>query len=213
MFKFSQKSLSMVLGAAFVGAAALAAPSPVSLSSTVCEAATPVVKSWDFSKDAQSWAYIGGWSYSGDAATSWDASNGGCLKLDVDFSDDKDQSWSEVKLSDGSVTNATPIKIGAGISQVSFDLYYDASQLKGDAVLKAKIYAGSTAGDVVIDQPIDDMGMAKAKDVPGTHLKKAHVRAILEDKVTADIGHFELSIVGYLTSYKSALYIDNIELK
>ena len=75
------------------------------------------------------------------------------------------------------------------------------------------MYAGSTAGDVVIDQPIDDMGMAKAKDVPGTHLKKAHVRAILEDKVTADIGHFELSIVGYLTSYKGALYIDNIELK
>ena len=108
---------------------------------------------------------------------------------------------------------ATPIKVGAGISQVSFDLYYDASQLKGDAALKAKIYAGSTAGDVVIDQPIDDMGMAKAKDVPGTHLKKAHVRAILEDKVTADIGHFELSIVGYLTSYKGALYIDNIELK
>lgn len=57
------------------------------------------------------------------------------------------------------------------------------------------------------------MGMAKAKDVPGTNLKKTHVRAILEDKVTADIGHFELSIVGYLTSYKGALYIDNIELK
>ncbi len=80
-------------------------------------------------------------------------------------------------------------------------------------IVKERINGGRVSLDVVIDQPIDDMGMAKAKDVPGTNLKKTHVRAILEDKVTADIGHFELSIVGYLTSYKGALYIDNIELK
>ena len=212
MFKLNQKSLATLIGAVILGTATVAGTFSFA-DSVVCEAATPVVKSWNFDQDAQNWAFIGGWSYSGDATTAWDAANGGCLKVNVDFSDDKDQTWSEVKLSDGTVTNATPIKAGAGISQVSFDMYYDASQLKGDAALKAKIYAASTKGDVVIDQPIDDMGTAKAKDVPGTNLKKVRVRAILEDKVTSDIGHLELSIVGYLTSYKGAIYIDNITLK
>ena len=214
MFKLNQKSLTIALGAALFGAAAFVAPAPaVTGSTTVCEAAAPMVKSWDFGKDAQNWSYIGGWSYSGDASTAWDASNGGCLKVNVDFSDDKDQTWSEIKLADGTVTNAAPIKVGAGVSQVAFDMYYDASQLKGDAALKAKLYASSVKGDVVIDQPVDDMGMAKAKAVPDTNLKKTRVRVILDDKVTSDIGHFELSIVGYLTGYKGAIYIDNIEMK
>lgn len=217
MFSLSHHRLTALCSTAFLlGTITLTAPDPVStgsLSGPVCEAAAPAVKSWDFQKDAQNWAFIGGWSYSGDASAAWDAANGGCLKVNVDFSDDKDQSWSEIKLSDGSVTKASPIRVGAGISQASFDLYYDASQLKGDAALKAKLYASSVKDNVVIDQPIDDMGTAKAKDIPGTTWKKTHVRVIFEDKVTEDIAHLELSIVGYLTSYKGAICIDNIELK
>jgi len=211
-----KKNIVLALGAAAVFTMAPTAGTSVipaqSAMSATCEAAAAPVKVWDFSKDAGQWAFVGGWNYSGDASTAWDASNGGCLKVNVDFSGDKDQNWSEIKLSDGAVTNAAPIKVGPeGVSQVSFDLYYDASQLKGDAALKGKVYAGSVKGDVVIDQPIDDMGTAKAKKVG--NLMKTHVRVILEDKVTQDIGHLEVSLVGYLTGYKGAVYLDNITLK
>lgn len=208
MFFQSHRSFAAVFSAALL----LGGLSPVA-ADAFCEASAPAVKSWEFQKDAQNWAFIGGWSYSGDASAAWDASNGGCLKVNVDFSDDKDQSWSEIKLSDGSITKESPLHVGAGISQASFDLYYDAAQIKGDATLKAKLYASSVKDEVVIDQPIDDMGMAKAKDIPNTTWKKTHVRVVFDDPVTEDISHIELSIVGYLTGYKGALYIDNIELK
>ncbi len=188
------------------------APAASYIGAASCEAATPAVKAWDFSKDAGQWAFVGGWQYSGDATTAWDAADGGRLKVSVDFSDDKDQSWSEVKLSDGAVTNATPIQVGAGVSQVSFDITYDASQIKGDAALKAKVYGSSVKGDVVIDQPVDDLGLGSAKTVSG-NMKKAHVRVILEDKVTDNIGHLEISLVGYMLGYKGDIYLDNIQLK
>lgn len=214
MFKFQQnKKVMAAFGAAALLSFTAASGATVSpLAPVTCEAAAAPVKTWDFQSGAGNWAYSGAWNYSGDASTAWDESNGGCLKVNVDFSDDKDQSWSEVKLSDSSVTKEAPIKVGAGVSEVDFDFYYDASQVKGDAALKAKLYAASTKDEAVIDQPVDDI-MSKAKDVPGTNLKKAHVRVILDDPVTDDIAHFEFSIVGYMTNYKGAVYIDNIALK
>lgn len=222
MFNFSKKSSHKKTLLAAIGAAAVLTAMPAAgtadtsaslLSPVTCEAAGAPVKEWTFQNDAGSWAFIGGWNYSGDASTVWDASNGGCLKVNVDFSDDKDQTWSEVKLSDGSITKENPLKVGSGVSEVDFDFYYDASQLKGDAALKAKLYASSAKDDdAVIDQPVDDL-MSKAQSVPGTNLKKSHVRVILDDPVTDNIEHLEFSIVGYLTNYKGAVYIDNLEMK
>lgn len=176
------------------------------------EAAVPI-KAWDFSQDIGGWSYLGGYAYSGDAETAFSPEFGGSLKLDVDFSEDKEQSWSEVKLMDMNVNSSSPIQAGNGIKAVSFDFYYDASQLKGDAALKVKLYASNVKGSEVINQPVDDLGVARAKAVPGTKLKKASVRVLLDKPVKEDIGHFEWNLVGYLTSYKGAVYINNLRLE
>lgn len=208
--KFAGKGLmACVLGAGLVFSSAAGF---VMQTGTVVEAAAPV-KNWDFSKDIGGWSYLGGYAYSGDAETSYAADFGGSLKLDVDFSEDKDQSWSEVKLMDMNVNSSTPIKVGNGVKVVTFDFYYDAEQLKGDAALKAKLYGSNIKGSEIINQPVDDLGMGKAKTVPGSNYKKASVRILLDKPVTEDIGHFELNLVGYLTGYKGSVYINNLSLK
>lgn len=206
MMHLQKKSLARLAGAVLVG---LMTAGPMLGSS--CEAAE--AQTWDFASDAQNWSYIGGWSYSGQAAAAWDSFNGGSLKVNVDFSKDKDQTWSEVKLSDSAVTDSTPIKVGTGISTVSFDLFFDPTQIKGDSTLKAKIYAKSVKGDEVINQSVDGLNLAAAKAVPGSNLKRVHVKAILDDPVSVDIGHLEISLVSYLTSYKGDLYLDDITLR
>lgn len=178
---------------------------------SVAEAAT--VKAWDFSKDIGGWSYFGAYSYSGQASAAYDPAFGGSMKVMVDFSGDKDQAWSEVKLSDNRITNASPIKVGKGATAMTFDLYYDAAQLKGDAQLKTKVYASSVKAEEVINQNVDDIGLATAKSVPGSTMKKVHVKVIFDDPVEQDIAHLELSVVSYLSAYKGAIYINHIELQ
>ena len=174
--------------------------------------AAEVLKAWDFSKDIGGWNFVGGWSYSGEAATSYAADFGGSLKVDVDYSYDKDQSWSEVKLSDWAVSNEAPIVVGSnGAGTISFDLYYDPAQITGDGMLKIKAYGSDVNGEEVINQIVDELG--KGKDVPGSNYKKASVKIILDDVVTENIGHLEISLVSYLTGYKGAIYINNMQVK
>lgn len=211
-----KKSIPFVLGAAMAITVLPAFGSvmvqdvPV-ISGSTAEAAA--VKSWDFSKNIGGWMYAGGYAYSGDASAAYDSSFGGSMKVDVDYSVDKAQGWSEVKLADMNVTKAAPIVAGAGIKSMSFDFYFDPAQVTGDSALKAKVFAMSVKDSEVINQPIDDLGLAKAKAVPGTNLKVAHVKVLFDDEVKADIAHLELSIVSYLTGYKGAIYINNIQMK
>ncbi len=206
------KSIALALGAGLAFSFLPSAGLPMmDATQSVAEAAT--IKAWDFSKDIGSWAYCGAYSYSGQASAAYDAAFGGSMKVMVDFSGDKDQSWSEVKLSDTSVTNAAPIKVGKGATVLTYDMYYDPAQVKGDAQLKTKVYAQSVKGEEVINQNVDDIGLATAKSVPGSTMKKVHVKVYFDDPVEQDISHIELSVVSYLTAYKGAIYINNIELK
>ena len=49
--------------------------------------------------------------------------------------------------------------------------------------------------------------------MPGSKYRKAAVKIILDDVVTTNIGHLELSIVSYLTGYQGAIYINNLQIK
>ena len=92
-----------------------------------------------------------------------------------------------------------------------FEMYYDPAQITGDGMLKIKAYGSDTEGEEVINQIVDDIG--QGKDVPGSKYKKAAVKIILDDVVTTNIGHLELSIVSYLTGYHGAVYINNLQIK
>lgn len=213
-----KKFAPMIMGAAMAFTFAQAVDMPAQMEAQVpgiviskAQAAANAVKSWDFSQNVGGWAFIGGWSYSGDAAVSYASDFGGSMKVDLDYSYDKDQSWSEVKLADGSVTNESPIVVGDGAGTITFDMYYDPAQITGDGMLKIKAYGADTEGEEVINQIVDDIG--QGKDVPGSKYKKTSVKIILDDVVTTNIGHLELSIVSYLTGYQGAIYINNLQIK
>ena len=92
---------------------------------------------------------------------------------------------------------------GTGVSE---DRVYDQ-----DGMLKIKAYGSDVNGEEVINQIVDELG--KGKDVPGSNYKKASVKIILDDVVTENIGHLEISLVSYLTGYKGAIYINNMQVK
>ena len=164
-----KKFAPMIMGAAMAFTFAQAVDMPAQMEAqvpgiTISKAqAASVLKNWDFSQNVGGWAFIGGWSYSGDAAVSYASDFGGSMKVDLDYSYDKDQSWSEVKLSDGSVTNESPIVVGDGAGTITFDMYYDPAQITGDGMLKIKAYGSDTEGEEVINQIVDDIGQGKQR--------------------------------------------------
>lgn len=218
--KSGSKTMKVALSAAlafsafsFLPAATTVMPNDIPVVSTSVAEAADALKTWDFTSNVGGWGYVGAYAYSGDASAAYDPAFGGSLKVNVDYSGDKDQTWSEVKLSDSSVTKSNPIVVGEGAKSVSFDLYYDPSQIKGDGTLKVKLFGNSVKDEEVINQVVDDLGFARAKSVDGSNLKRARVRIPLDETVKDNIGHFEISVVSYLTSYKGAIYINNIAIQ
>lgn len=207
-----KKAMPFVLSAALItGAAGADIPmlSGTPLAPAVASAA--IAKSWDFSKDIGSWTYSGNYSYSGQASAAYDLAFGGSLKLTVDFSKDRDATWSEVKLTDTSLTKEAPIAV-SGCNVVEFDLYYDPAKISGDSLLKVKVFGKDEKDEEVINDLADDIGMSRAKPVEGSMFKRVHVKVPLMDTYTGKLGHLELSIVSYLSAYKGDIYINNIQL-
>ena len=215
MYSFvSKKTVPFVLSAAvafsaFTGVIATLVTNDTPLAASTAYAAAS--KTWDFSQNVGAWSYCGGYNYSGNANVSYDPAFGGSAKVDVDFSQDKEESWSEVKLTDASITGATPLALNdAGC--LEFDLYYDPAQIKGDSTFKVKVFATDEKGEEVMNDLADDIGISRAKAVDGSNLKKVHVRVLLMDKFTGKLSHLEVSLVSYLSGYKGAVYINNLSL-
>ncbi|MCI7331808.1 MAG: hypothetical protein SOZ01_02055 [Selenomonadaceae bacterium] len=208
-----KKSLPCVLAATLaVGVlAGVDAPafSGTPLAPAVASAA--ISKSYDFSQNIGSWAYAGNYSYSGQASAAYDPAFGGSLKLSVDFSKDKDATWSEVKLSDTGITASTPLEV-ANCNVLEFDLYYDPAKIGGDSMFKVKVFGKDVKGDEVINDLADDIGMSRAKAVDGSTLKRVHVKVPLMDGFTGKLSHLEVSIVSYLSGYQGDVYINNLKL-
>ena len=88
-----KKFAPMIMGAAMAFSFAQAVDMPAQMEAQVpgiaiskAQAAANAVKSWDFSQNVGGWAFIGGWSYSGDAAVSYASDFGGSMKVDLDYS-------------------------------------------------------------------------------------------------------------------------------
>jgi len=214
MFLVSQKkSLPCVLAAALAVGVLTGVDAPslggTPLAPAAAEAA--VSKSYDFSQNIGAWTYSGNYSYSGQAVAAYDPAFGGSLKLSVDFSKDKDATWSEVKLSDTAITKDTPLVVD-NCNVLQFDLYYDPAKIGGDSLFKVKVFGQDEKGDEVINDLADDIGMSRAKPVEGSTFKRVHVKVPLMDGYTGKLSHLEVSIVSYLSGYQGDVYINNLKL-
>ena len=162
---------------------------------------------WDFVQGAGLWKYSGKWAYQGDAVLSYASGIGnGSLKLDVDFSKDVEEGWSEVKLANGGVSASSPLDL-TGYNHVSFDFYY-VPQAMHKGSFKTKLYMKMADGREVSACPDIDL---KTAVKAGNGLQKVHVDvpfAATDGKVV----DFELSVVGCNTDYQGSLYLDTITL-
>lgn len=88
---------------------------PVGIAS-VAEAAAPV--QWNVGKDLAGWKFGGVWAYSGEPEVAADSAFGGSIRVGTDFTNNVNDSWSEVKLENGSVAEK-PLAIN-GYNTLSF---------------------------------------------------------------------------------------------
>ena len=79
--------------------------------------------SWDFRDGMDGWKYGGKWDYKGEPVIEASKEHGGTVKLGVNYAENKDSGWSEVKLEYGK----TPLDV-TGANTVSYDLYYQPSR-------------------------------------------------------------------------------------
>ena len=176
----------------------------------IATAYAAVQKEGDFSQDIGAWTCSGNYNYSSKAEAAYDPAFGGSLKLTVDFSKDKEETWSEVKLSDTSITPETPLVFSEPTKWIEFDLYYDPAKLGGDSAFKVKVFGKDDKGEEVINDLQDKLGTAHA--IEGSNLKRIHVKCPFMDEFTGKLGHLEVSVVSYLSSYQGDVYINNIKM-
>ncbi|WP_294146616.1 hypothetical protein [uncultured Selenomonas sp.] len=101
--------------------------------------------SWDFRDGMDGWKYGGKWDYKGEPVIESSKEHGGTVKLGVNYAENKDSGWSEVKLEYGK----TPLDV-TGANTVSYDLYYQPSAMTGGQ-FKTKVYAKDTKDEEVIN--------------------------------------------------------------
>ena len=168
------------------------------------EAAEAQGVSWTFQEGLDGWKYGGKWAYKGDPVIEHSSEHGGCVRLGVDFSQEADENWSEVKLEDGGAAEQ-PLDL-AGANVVSYDFYYHPKQMTSGE-FRTKVYAKDAQGQEVIntDVAID----TKKAESAGQGWKVVHVRVPIP-KQEAPLTYFMVSIVGSHTDYKGDLFIGKL---
>lgn len=159
---------------------------------------------WDFSSDVNGWYYDSGWEsgYNGGAnsAISWDEGKQ-MMKVDLDYSADAENSWSQTAVSIWSNEGMN----FSGANQVSFDLYYDtANRSTGGFTVKAY------SGDASIDT-YQSVNEESAETVEGT-LNKVSMKMEINEVGADVVQGFSLAIVGVSTDYKGSIWLDNVKL-
>lgn len=163
------------------------------------------VGNWTFDDPA---AGTAGWElavsefyqYHGTASLDYDDATfgNGMLKLDVDFTADKDLEWSEPKMK-----NDFPKSFNMkGITQFTFDFYYNPAFCSGGS-FKAKVFSNNGVS-------VDSTGetIEGGEDAGNGYVKcKA---SILIMPTAGFMPDMRLSIAGYLTDYKGPLFFDNL---
>ncbi len=159
---------------------------------------------WDFSSNVDGWYYDSGWEsgYNGGAssAISWDEEKQ-MMKVDLDYSADADNSWSQTAVS---VWNDAGMNFSRA-NQISFDFYYDtANRTTGGFTVKA--YSDGAKID-----KYQSVNEESAETVDGTLQKVSMTMTI--DEVSADaVQGFSLALIGVSTDYKGSIWLDNVKI-
>lgn len=160
--------------------------------------------SWNFKdeeKGLSGWENGGSWDYKGniDIAYDNDVIENGALKLTVDYSNNVETSWSEVKIQNN-FSNSININ---GYNMLTYDFIYN----------PAAMTTGSFQTKLFINGAVDTylpIKFENLEDVDGG-LKKAKV-TVKFGSANKDIDGIILGIIGANTDYKGDIFIDNIEL-
>ena len=166
-----------------------------------------VVKEWNFDAGIGGWENAG-WDYQYDGAAATVASEYHMLKVNVDYSNGIDNSWSQIGVREWGDIDVK------GTSKTTFDLYYNPDKLNGSIAIKECLqykdgtqYPEAVSADVTVDT-----SQAVASDVEGLEGWKKVPVTITYDEVDKDICNTVLCIVGKNTTYSGALYIDNLKM-
>ena len=170
----------------------------------VSQAAAPV--QWKLGDTLDGWKYGGKYGYKGKPEVSADKAFKGTIKLAVDFTKNAADSWSEVKLENGSVAEK-PLAIN-GYNTLSFNLYFNPAAMTQGG-FKLKLYAKATDEREVINA-CPDLDISQAKDA-GNGMKCLPVQVNFAP-ADASVSYLCLSIVGSCTDYKGDLYVGQLKL-
>lgn len=170
----------------------------------VSQAAAPV--QWKLGDTLDGWKYGGKYGYKGKPEVSADKAFKGTIKLAVDFTRNAADSWSEVKLENGSVAEK-PLAIN-GYNTLSFNLYFNPAAMTQGG-FKLKLYAKATDEREVINA-CPDLDISQAKDA-GNGMKCLPVQVNFAP-ADASVSYLCLSIVGSCTDYKGDLYVGHLKL-
>lgn len=159
------------------------------------------VFSQNFNSGINGWSYGNGWEYQYSAKDSSVEADDGMLKMNVDFSKDAEQGWSQVA---ASYWDNNGIKFSRA-NQVTLDFRYDSSKMTTGGLT---IMVFSNAG-INANAPVD---MAKAETVSGT-IKQASVTINFDalGSSASDCG-FAICLIGNNTDYKGSVWFDNLSV-
>ena len=164
-----------------------------------------VLKEWNFDDGLGKWEYAAGWDDSYHGAPITILNDSGMLKATVDFaSKDSDNSWSQFAIQSYEDIDVT------GATKTTFDVYYESDKLTtGDITFKQMLQADE-GKDIEAYTKLDTSSATDSEELSG--FKKATVTINYDTEVSSKIKNTVLCIVGKNTTYKGALYIDNIKI-
>ncbi len=166
-----------------------------------------LLKEWNFDDGIGNWENAGwDYQYKGDTVTTESEYN--MLKVNVDYSKEKDNSWSQIGVREWGNIDVM------GSTKTTFDLYYDPNKLDGSLAIKETLQYqdGEKYPEAVSTEAAVDTDSAVASDVSELSGWKKATVTITYDEVTKDICNSVLCIVGKNTTYTGALYIDNVKI-
>ncbi len=168
------------------------------------ETSSDVLKEWNFDDGIGSWENAG-WDYQYDGEAPTVSANNGMLEVKVDYSQNKDTSWSQIGVREWKDVSVQ------GANKVTFDFFYDPALLTGSFKIKTTLqYAdGASHSDTgVADTTVNTEA---AVDADGG-LKKATVELSFDEITEETCCNTVLCIIGANTSYKGSIYIDNLKI-
>ena len=176
------------------------------------DAELPTVEpiTWSFDKSTEGWAYGGTWNYHGseDGGKAEDVSQDAdmkALKVNLDYSNEGGNSWSEYKL-----TNKFDDAINInGYNVLTCDFIYDSLSYKNGS-FKVKLFMKDIKNEnKKVEEPVQ-VDLTEAEELDNG-LKKVKVKIEFDSK-NINVQEITLGIIGSNTTYKGNIYVDNITL-